>query len=150
MSNSNTERNSATKPASADDSNNPPCATIDEEALYTSLRDRVDYLTAFLDFTLEDVEHLNDISLLLEPLVNGLVDKVYAHLFTFDVTKTAFMPTGAVENGPVLTDLHYLTLDAPQIIRRKRFFGAYIRKLVSADYNDFGYVDLVSIFASFD
>ena len=43
------------------DSNNPTFMQIDEEALYTSLRERVDYLTAFLDFTIEDVEALNDI-----------------------------------------------------------------------------------------
>lgn len=124
------------------DFNNPPCAHIDEEALYTSLRERVDYLTAFLNFTSEDVESLNDISLVLEPMVEDLVDKVYAHLFTFDVTKSVFMPKGGTggHEGPILTNIHHLTLDAPQIIRRKFFFASYIRKLVSADYEDFKWV----------
>ena len=40
---------------------NPPFQHFDEEALFTSLHERIDYLRAFLDFTHEDVEALNDI-----------------------------------------------------------------------------------------
>lgn len=40
---------------------NPPFQHVDEEGLFTSLHERVDYLRAFLDFTQDDVELLNDI-----------------------------------------------------------------------------------------
>lgn len=39
----------------------PPFQHFDEEALFVSLEERVEYLRAFLDFTHEDVEALNDI-----------------------------------------------------------------------------------------
>lgn len=57
---------------------------------------------------------------MLEPLVDGLVDKVYAHLFAFDVTKSAFMPKAEralVGDAPLLVDLHHLRLDAPQVTK---------------------------------
>ena len=124
------------------DPTNPPFQHFDEEALFTSLHERVDYLRAFLDFTHEDVEALNDIVSwlqarldfsrsssyvsiftqvpLLEPLVGGLVDKVYAHLFAFDVTKSAFMPKpedSIVGDAHLITDIRDLRLDAPQILK---------------------------------
>jgi hypothetical protein len=57
---------------------------------------------------------------LLEPLVDGLVDKVYAHLFAFDVTKKTFMPTpkdAVLGDAHLLTDIRDLGLDAPQILK---------------------------------
>jgi hypothetical protein len=39
----------------------PPFQHFDEDGLFTSLHERVDYLRAFLDFTHDDVEALNDI-----------------------------------------------------------------------------------------
>ncbi|KAF8303307.1 hypothetical protein DL93DRAFT_2035312, partial [Clavulina sp. PMI_390] len=126
-----------------------PFQHFDEDALYQSLEERVTYLRSFLNFTHDDVEALNDIVPLLEPLVEDLVDRVYAHLFTFDVTKSAFMPKPDDKDpSPILTDLHHLQLDAPQVVKRKKFFAVYIRKLVSADYDDFAtwqYFDKVGL-----
>lgn len=55
------ERPFSTSFAEAVDPVNPPFQHFDEEALFVSLEERVEYLRAFLNFTHEDVETLNDI-----------------------------------------------------------------------------------------
>jgi hypothetical protein len=54
-------RPSSTSFAQSVDPVNPPFQHFDEEAIFTSLQERIDYLRAFLGFTHEDVEALNDI-----------------------------------------------------------------------------------------
>lgn len=59
--NGNTARPMSAQFPESTDPMNPPFQHIDEEALFTDLHERVDYLRAFLNFTHEDVELLNDI-----------------------------------------------------------------------------------------
>ncbi|KAF8606928.1 hypothetical protein BDV93DRAFT_436452 [Ceratobasidium sp. AG-I] len=116
---------------------NPPMMHIDRESLYTSLPDRVSYLTSFLEFTESDADTLNEAALILEPYIATLVDRVYAHLFQFSVTKEVFLPRATGHEGPMVADLSHLTLEDEQIKERKRFFSGYIKKLITSDYNDF-------------
>ncbi|CAE6461390.1 unnamed protein product [Rhizoctonia solani] len=116
---------------------NPPMAHYDRESLYTSLPERVSYLTSFLQFTESDADTLNEAALLLEPHIPDLVDHVYEHLFKFSVTKEVFMPRAGGHEGPMVADINNLTLEADQIKERKRFFSMYIKKLITSDYNDF-------------
>ncbi|QRW06556.1 protoglobin protein [Ceratobasidium sp. AG-Ba] len=55
---------------------NPSTIHVDREALYTSLPDRVSYLTNFLEFNESDADTLNEAALILEPLIPMLVDRV--------------------------------------------------------------------------
>ncbi|KAG8785672.1 hypothetical protein FRC12_017289 [Ceratobasidium sp. 428] len=116
---------------------NPCMMHVDREALYTSLPDRVSYLTAFLEFTESDADMLNEAALILEPLIPTLVDRVYAHLFKFSVTKQVFMPRPTGHEGPMVADVSHLTLEDAQIKERKRFFTVYLKRLITSDYNDF-------------
>ncbi|KAG9093292.1 hypothetical protein FRC06_011579 [Ceratobasidium sp. 370] len=116
---------------------NPSMMHVDREALYTSLPDRVSYLTSFLEFTESDADTLNEAALILEPLIPMLVDRVYAHLFKFSVTKQVFMPRPAGHEGPMVADISHLTLQDPQVQERKRFFSVYLKRLIMSDYNDF-------------
>ncbi|KAJ3496341.1 hypothetical protein NMY22_g19826 [Coprinellus aureogranulatus] len=121
---------------------------FDEDLLYTNLRERVRYLLRFINFTEQDVEALNDFQPILLPMVPQLVDNVYHQLFKFDVTKNYFMPRKDGQEGRMLSDLHDLTLDAPQIEMRKRTFAVFLKKLVTSDYDDFAtwqYFDHVGI-----
>lgn len=87
--------------------------------------------------TESDADTLNEAALILEPHIPMLVDRVYAHLFKFSVTKEVFMPRAGGHEGPMVADLSHLTLEDEQIKERKRFFSLYIRKLITSDYNDF-------------
>ncbi|CAE6451147.1 unnamed protein product, partial [Rhizoctonia solani] len=116
---------------------NPPMAYFDREALYTSLPDRVSYLTSFLQFNESDADTLNEAALILEPHIPDLVDHVYEHLFKFNVTKEVFLPRAGGHEGPMVADISHLTLEAEQIKERKRFFSIYVKRLITSDYNDF-------------
>ncbi|CAE6479862.1 unnamed protein product [Rhizoctonia solani] len=116
---------------------NPPMAYYDKEALYTSLPDRVSYLTSFLQFSESDADTLNEAALILEPHIPDLVDHVYEHLFKFNVTKEVFLPRPGGHEGPMVADISHLTLEAEQIKERKRFFSIYVKRLITSDYNDF-------------
>ncbi|KIY48019.1 hypothetical protein FISHEDRAFT_24438, partial [Fistulina hepatica ATCC 64428] len=109
---------------------------IDEDALYTSLYDRVDYLSKFINFSEDDMDCLAELSTLLLPMIPQLVDNVYYHFFKFDVTKKVFLPrAGGGMEGRTMGSLHELTLDAPQIEIRKKTFSMYLRKLVTCDFS---------------
>ena len=116
---------------------NPCYSEFDEDLLYSNLRERVRFLLQFTNFTERDVEALNDFQPILLPMVPQLVDNVYHQLFKYDVTKNYFMPRKDGHEGRMLSDLHHLALDAPQIELRKRTFSVYLKKLVTSDYDDF-------------
>ncbi|TEB23222.1 hypothetical protein FA13DRAFT_1640224 [Coprinellus micaceus] len=127
---------------------NPCYSEFDEDVLYSDLRERVRFLLQFVNFTERDVEALNDFQPILLPMVPQLVDNVYHQLFKYDVTKNYFMPRKDGHEGRMLSDLHHLALDAPQIEMRKRTFSVYLKKLVTSDYDDFAtwqYFDHVGV-----
>lgn len=66
-------------------------AHVDVDLINTSLPDRIAYLSRFLGFGPQDLEILTEIAPIARTLVPGLVDGVYEHLFSFDVTKRVFL-----------------------------------------------------------
>ncbi|KAF8754964.1 Protoglobin [Rhizoctonia solani] len=88
-----------------------PMAYYDKEALYTSLPDRVSYLTSFLQFSESDADTLNEAALILEPHIP--------------------------ESWPDGRGYQSFDSRAEQIKERKRFFSIYVKRLITSDYNDF-------------
>jgi hypothetical protein len=98
----------------------PPCPVVftqevDEELLRTSLEDRIAYTTDFLNFTSKDSTIIAEIAPLVNQIIPGLVDDMYAKLFEFDITKRIFMsrnsvrPPGSVASLRMLAEItHYL------------------------------------------
>jgi hypothetical protein len=77
--------------------------------------------------------------------VPALVDAVYVKLFRYDATKRHFVPRQSGYDGPVPADLRSLTADHEQIKYRKAHLANYLRKLLTASYDDkmIAYLDLV-------
>jgi hypothetical protein len=101
---------------------------IDEQALQTSLPARIEYITDFLEFTSEDASILHSAAPLVAPLVQTVVDTVYVKLFSYDITKSAFLPRNK--------SLDMFPLDSEEIKIRKDFLTKWFVKVVSADYTD--------------
>jgi Protoglobin len=118
---------------------------VDESRLENDLAYRFGYVTKFIGFTPDDIAVLHGLAPLLGPAVPALVDAVYVRLFQYDATKRHFMPRQSGYDGPVPADLHTLTPDHEQIKFRKNHLGNYLRKLVTAPYDErmLAYLDLV-------
>lgn len=108
---------------------------IDRERLYTDLQYRFQYVAKFVDFNESDINAIKGAAPLIAPLVPVIVDAVYDHLFSFDITKEVFMQRGQGFHGMLPVDLNDLTLDHPQVKFRKDFLGKYLVKLVTAEYD---------------
>jgi hypothetical protein len=91
------------------------------------------------------VAALHGLAPFLAPAVPALVDAVYVQLFRFDATKRHFVPRQSGYDGPAPRDLRSLTPDHEQIRFRKAHLGNYLRKLLTASYDDkmLAYLDLV-------
>jgi hypothetical protein len=118
---------------------------IDERRLELDLSYRFGYLTEFMGFGPEDVELIHALAAHLAPLVPSLVDAVYAKLFSYDATKRHFLPRQFGYEGDVPATLDDLTLDHEQIRFRKAHLANYLRKLVTAAYDQktVSYLDFV-------
>jgi hypothetical protein len=119
--------------------------TVDEPRLESDLAYRVDYVTKFIGFGSDDVAALHALAPFLAPAVPALVDAVYVQLFRFDATKRHFVPRQSGYDGPAPRDLRSLNADHEQIRFRKAHLGNYLRKLLTASYDDkmLAYLDLV-------
>ena len=84
---------------------------IDEQKLETDLGYRFAYLTEFIGFGAEDIEVIHGSAALLGPLVPGLVDAVYAKLYSYDSTWRHFLPRQHGYDGDIPTNLEDLTPD---------------------------------------
>ncbi|MCC6418123.1 MAG: protoglobin family protein [Gemmataceae bacterium] len=118
---------------------------IDEPRLEKDLSYRFGYVAEFMGFGSEDVETIHALAPHLAPHVPALVDAVYVKLFSYDATKRHFVPRQFGYEGAVPQDLDALDLDHDQIRYRKSHLGAYLKRLVTADYDAklVGYLDFV-------
>ncbi len=69
---------------------------VDPNLIKISLDDRIAYLTDFLNFTSHDADVIKRIAPLVNDIIPGLVDDLYAKLFEFDITKKVFMTRNQV------------------------------------------------------
>lgn len=102
----------------------------------SSLRDveaRVAYLKSFLQFTDEDGAAIQAAQGTIAPLLQAILDGVYSHLLSYDITAKAFVPrqTGQDATVPMPTSVAELSLDHPSIRFRQDFLRRYLVRLVS-------------------
>lgn len=119
--------------------------TIDEPKLETDLGYRYQYLAEFMGFTPDDVATIHAAAPALAPLVPGLVDAVYAKLYTYNATWRHFVPRQHGYQGDVPVDIAQLTPDHPQIKFRKEHLSRYLVNLVTKPYDGkmVEYLDMV-------
>ncbi|TPX63148.1 hypothetical protein SpCBS45565_g06807 [Spizellomyces sp. 'palustris'] len=108
---------------------------IDRARLYTDTYYRFTYVSEFAQFNESDIAALKASAPLVAPLVPTIVDKVYEHLFSFDITKGVFLQRNQGFEGQLASDLDHLVLDSDQIKFRKDFLGKYLVKLVTGSYD---------------
>ncbi|KAL2262631.1 hypothetical protein VTK26DRAFT_666 [Humicola hyalothermophila] len=105
-----------------------PIQHIDRKSLYTDLEARIRYLHSFLDFGASDIEALRTGAKYIQALIPAVVNIVYRKLLQYDITAQAFTTRstafeGAMDESPDET--------SPQILHRKSFLRAYLKKLCS-------------------
>lgn len=105
-----------------------PMQHIDRKSLYTSLEARIRYLHSFLDFGANDVEALISGSKYIQALIPAVVNIVYKKLLQYDITARAFTTRSTAFEGPMdeIPDE-----ESPQVLHRKMFLRAYLKKLCS-------------------
>lgn len=106
---------------------------VTDETLNTNLEARMAYDLAFLNFTPEDGEEINKIQPILAPAIPNMVDDVYRHLTSFDVTAKAFIvpQSGSTEKDQnTEATVRELSLEHPNIKLRRNFLGGYLVKFV--------------------
>lgn len=101
---------------------------IDRKALYTSLEARIRYLHSFLDFGGNDIEALKSGSKYIQALIPAVVNIVYRKLLQYDITARAFTTRSTAFEGPMDEQPDE---ESPQILHRKMFLRAYLKKLCS-------------------
>ena len=119
--------------------------TIDEPKLESDLGYRFQYLIEFMGFGDADIRAIHAAAPALAPLVPGLVDAVYAKLYSFSSTWRHFVPRQHGYAGEVPQELDQLTPDHPQIAYRKQHLGRYLVALVTKPYDGkmVEYLDMV-------
>ncbi|KAM7195888.1 Protoglobin domain containing protein [Naviculisporaceae sp. PSN 640] len=105
-----------------------PMQHIDRKSLYTSLESRIRYLHSFLDFGPNDIEALTSGAKYIQALIPAVVNIVYKKLLQYDITARAFQTRSTAFEGP-MDDIP--DEDSPQILHRKQFLRAYLKKLCS-------------------
>lgn len=116
----------------SEDSPNHP-RHVTDSTLDSDFEARMSYNLAFLKFTPEDGVEVNNAKSLLASAIPAMVDNVYKHLTSFDVTAKAFrVPQSAATESDknVEAKTEDLTLDHPNIQLRKDFLSSYLVKLV--------------------
>lgn len=105
-----------------------PMQHIDRKELYTNLDARIRYLHSFLDFGANDIEALVSGSKYIQALIPAVVNIVYKKLLQYDITARAFQTRSTAFEGPMDDSL---SEESPQILHRKMFLRAYLKKLCS-------------------
>lgn len=101
---------------------------IDRKELYTSLEARIRYLHSFLDFGTNDIEALSSGAKYIQALIPAVVNIVYKKLLQYDITARAFQTRSTAFEGPMD---EIPSEESPQILHRKMFLRAYLKKLCS-------------------
>jgi hypothetical protein len=116
-----------------------PMQHVDPQTL-NDLPSRITYLKSFLRFTEADGAAIQASKALIAPALPAILDGIYTHLLSYDITAKAFAPKQQHEengsangnaNGNGAAAVSDLTLDHPNIAYRKDFLKAYLVKLVS-------------------
>ncbi|KAL2266655.1 hypothetical protein VTJ83DRAFT_6007 [Remersonia thermophila] len=105
-----------------------PMQHIDRKSLYTSLESRVRYLHSFLDFGASDIEALRGGAKYIQALIPAVVNIVYHKLLQYDITARTFTTRSTAYEGPVDEQPDE---SSPQILHRKSFLRAYLKRLCS-------------------
>ncbi|KAI9351423.1 Protoglobin-domain-containing protein [Obelidium mucronatum] len=113
----------------------PTIRQVDRERLYTDLQYRFEYVSEFIGFDETDIAAVKGAAPLITPLVPVIIDAVYDHLFSFDITKEIFLQRNYGFHGSLPKSLDGLTPESDQIKFRKDFLGKYLVKLVTAEYD---------------
>lgn len=118
---------------------------VDEPRLESDLAYRFQHVAGFMGFGPDDIAAIHGAAPLLAPLVPGLVDAVYAKLYSYDATWRHFVPRQSGYDGPTPATLKELTPDHPQIAFRKQHLGRYLVNLVTKPYDGkmLEYLDMV-------
>jgi hypothetical protein len=119
----------------------------------TSLNDlpsRITYLKSFLNFTDEDGAAIQASKALIAPLLPAVLDIIYTHLLSYDITAKAFVPPQSHQKETRPINVLELSLEHPNIKHRKDFLKGYLVRLVSnsnwADDSSFWqYLDRVGL-----
>ncbi|KAK2765563.1 hypothetical protein FQN54_008417 [Arachnomyces sp. PD_36] len=116
-----------------------PIQHVDPQTL-TNLTSRINYLKSFIQFTETDGASIQASKDLIAPALPAILDGIYTHLLSYDITAKAFVPRqqengdGPDTNGTKVSDL---SLEHPNIVYRKDFLKNYLVKLVSnSDWSD--------------
>ncbi|EGS23679.1 uncharacterized protein CTHT_0003760 [Thermochaetoides thermophila DSM 1495] len=105
-----------------------PMQHVDRKELYTNLEARIRYLHSFLDFGTNDIEALKSGAKYIQALIPAVVNIVYRKLLQYDITARAFTTRSTAFEGPVDEQPDE---SSPQILHRKSFLRAYLKKLCS-------------------
>lgn len=97
----------------------PTMQEIDPEAIRLHLEDRMRYLKDFLGFGVRDQDIMKRIAPIVSGTINETVERLYANLFEFDITKKVFMERNDGFDGELPERLEDLKLDSPQLVYRK-------------------------------
>lgn len=115
---------------------------------------RIEYLHSFLAFdSSTDGSLITSLKPLLAPLLPSLLDAVYIHLLSYDITARSFLPSQTspgAESGVEEKDVSALNLDHANIQHRKDFLRAYLLRLLtnkdwSPDSRFWQYLDNVGL-----
>ncbi|CAF0949880.1 unnamed protein product [Adineta steineri] len=108
---------------------------IDCDRLNNDLRYRFEYLSKFLNFTINDITMLNTFSSIVLPVIPVIVDSVYRKLFSFDITKEHFLIHNEkfIPKKTIPSD----TLESTDMTFRKDMLTMYLRHVLAEhEWND--------------
>ncbi|CAF1106701.1 unnamed protein product [Adineta steineri] len=110
---------------------------IDNDRLNNDLRYRFEYLSKYLNFTLDDISLLNAFAPILFPRIPVIADTVYRKLFSFDITKHYFLINNEGFEGFTLKKTHGVTLESEQMTYRKDILTIYFKRIFTQrEWND--------------
>src|SRR5579871_974290 len=102
---------------------------IDQHRLNTDLRYRFDYLSKFLNFTLDDIALLNAFAPIIFPRIPVIADTIYRKLFSFDLTKHYFITHNQGFENFSAKETTNLTLESAPMAFRKDMLSMYLKGL---------------------
>lgn len=122
---------------------------IDGSVINKDLPARMRYMQSFLHWDpAKDGKLIEACKPVLAPIVNNVVDAVYAHLLKYDITAAAFAPKQSQEGDLKDANVQDLHANHENIKFRKDFLKAYLVRLVSnQDWSPeskfWAYIDMV-------
>ncbi|UJR26980.1 hypothetical protein I4U23_008287 [Adineta vaga] len=110
---------------------------IDNKKVTTDLRYRFEYLSKFLNFTLNDITALNTLAPVLFPRIPVIADTVYRKLFSFDATKQYFLVRHQGFDNISANQEIDSALETTQMTFRKDMLSMYLKRVLTQhEWND--------------